>query len=668
MTSGLLKSRATKNRLFHENILLGTPETKIRYTTYRQVYFKTVRAAKKLYFTCKLRDNAKNPKKTWQTLNEILDKENRTETVDKININGQTETDPKKIATHFNTFFTCAGKAISDSVPPVAKQPEDYINYNRDIPILNLTNTTPAHVKKVIRSLAPKQSRDVSGISTKMIKMVGDEISTPLAHIFNLSLTSGNFPMSFKQCRVIPIFKSGDRLECDNYRPISLLSSISKILEKIVAEKLVQHLLSNDLLYNFQFGFLPKRTTEQNLLHIVNYITNALNENKYCIGIFLDLKKAFDVCSHDILLKKLQKMGIKDTAYTWFKSYLQGRTQCVDISNNFSDFAELDISVIQGSTLGPLLFLCYINDFWSATKLFSVLFADDTTCLAKDSNLQNLISYINTELQKIANWFRSNKMALNTSKTKYIIFRTHGKHINPEICNIVYNNTELGLEDDQNLISAIQRIHNNGEEKSFKLLGVHFDEYLSFDKHIVNLCSHLSKSLYCINRLKNFVDLSSLKKLYFSMVHSHIAYCINIYGCATQTNLEKLVLKQKQAIRIICKANYRDHTGPLFQQLKILPLHKMIEFYKVKFMHSFAHKKLPLSFAEMWTRNNERNPNRVLRYGNDIYVPPHRIELVKRMPLCSFPLAWNTAPQEKENPIQHVFLKHLKVSLLATIV
>jgi len=259
-------------------------------------------------------------------------------------------------------------------------------------------------------------------------------------------------------------------------------------------------------------------------------------------------------------------------------------------------------------------------------------------------------------------------MALNTSKTKYIIFRTHGKHINPEICNIVYNNTELGLEDDQNLISAIQRIHNNGEEKSFKLLGVHFDEYLSFDKHIVNLCSHLSKSLYCINRLKNFVDLSSLKKLYFSMVHSHIAYCINIYGCATQTNLEKLVLKQKQAIRIICKANYRDHTGPLFQQLKILPLHKMIEFYKVKFMHSFAHKKLPLSFAEMWTRNNARNPNRVLRYGNDLYVPPHRIELVKRMPLCSFPLAWNTAPQEKENPIQHVFLKHLKVSLLATIV
>ena len=618
-----------------------------------------------MYFTSKLRENAKNPKKTWQTLNEILDKDKHTETVEKININGQIESDPIKIATQFNTFFTRAGKDISESVPNVAKPPEDYVNYNRDIPTLNLTNTTPDHVKKIICSLAPKFICDVSGISTKMIKFIGNEISSPLSHIFNLSLTSGTFPKCFKQCRVIPIFKNGDRLECDNYRPISLLSSISKVLEKIVAEKLVAHLLTNDLLYNFQFGFLPKRTTEQNLLHIVNYISCALNENKYCIGIFLDLKKAFDVCSHDILLKKLQKMGINETAYTWFKSYLQGRSQCVDIMNNFSDFQNLDISVIQGSTLGPLLFLCYINDFWTATKLFSVLFADDTTCLAKGTNLNDLILYVNAELQKIANWFRSNKMALNTSKTKYIIFRTHGKPINADICNIVYNSTEIGLEDDPTLISPIQRIHNNGVEQSFKLLGVHFDEYLSFDKHIVYLCSRISKSLYCINRLKNFVDLASLKKLYFSMVHSHLAYCINIYGCANQTNLEKLVLKQKQAIRIICRANYRDHTGPLFCQQNILPLHKMIEFYKVKFMHSFIHKKLPLSFAELWKSNNERNPNRNLRFGHDLYVPAHRIELVKRMPICSFPTAWNSAPQEKENPIQHRFLKFFKTSLLS---
>jgi len=216
-------------------------------------------------------------------------------------------------------------------------------------------------------------------------------------------------------------------------------------------------------------------------------------------------------------------MGIKGTAYKWFSSYLSGRSQCVDISGFMSDFIELDISVIQGSTLGPLLFLCYINDFWSATTLFSVLFADDTTCLAKGKILCDVTQYVNQELQKIANWFRSNKMALNTSKTKFIVFRTHGKAINPNDCNIVYNSNELGTTDDPLFITPIDRICNENDEKSFKLLGVLFDEYLSFDHHTKYLCAQISKSLYCINCVKNFIDLDSLKKLYFAMIQSKLA-------------------------------------------------------------------------------------------------------------------------------------------------
>jgi hypothetical protein len=216
------------------------------------------------------------------------------------------ETDPLKIATEFNSFFTRVGKQISNSIPPVAKAPEDYVNYNRQIPNMLLGNTTPAHVKKVISNLQPKTSCDINGQSTKMIKFICNEICVPLAHIFNLSLNQGAFPEKLKNCRVIPVFKAGDQLDVDNYRPISLLSSVSKILEKIVADKLVHHLLSNNLLYQHQYGFLPKRSTEQNLLHIVNYITNALNDGMYCLGVFLDLRKAFDVCSHEILLKKLK--------------------------------------------------------------------------------------------------------------------------------------------------------------------------------------------------------------------------------------------------------------------------------------------------------------------------------------------------------------------------
>jgi hypothetical protein len=179
-------------------------------------------------------------------------------------------------------------------------------------------------------------SFDAEGVSTKMVKFIGSEISFPLSHIFNLSLSTGIFPNKLKLCRVIPIFKSGNSSECDNYRPISLLSSISKLLEKIVAKKLVDHLLDNDLLYVHQYGFLPNRSTEHNLLQIVNYVSQALNEGNYCIGVFLDLKKAFDVCSHEILLKKLEKMGIRGAALIWFGNYLAGRTQFVDIDGNRS--------------------------------------------------------------------------------------------------------------------------------------------------------------------------------------------------------------------------------------------------------------------------------------------------------------------------------------------
>jgi hypothetical protein len=218
-----------------------------------------------LYISGKITENAKNPKKTWQSLNEILGKETKSATVSQININGTVSSDNHMIANHFNQFFTNVGQEISNSVPPTAKKPEGYINYGRQIPPLLLRNTTPEHLCKIIKKFQPKQSCDIHGVSTKMIKFIGQEISIPLAHIFNLSLTSGNFPSQLKQCCVIPIFKSGDQLECDNYRPISLLSSISKVLEKVVAEKLVHHLLSNDLLYKHQYGFLPKRSTEHNL-------------------------------------------------------------------------------------------------------------------------------------------------------------------------------------------------------------------------------------------------------------------------------------------------------------------------------------------------------------------------------------------------------------------
>ncbi len=200
----------------------------------------------------------------------------------------------------------------------------------------------PILVGNTIKSLVSKNSTDLDGISSKLLKAISYEIERPLAHIFSLSLATGTFPEALKSTRVIPLHKAGDTTNFDNYRPISLVNAFSKILEKIVSTKLTQHLEQNNLIYEHQYGFLKGKSTEHALLHITNKIGQALYENKYCVGIFLDLRKAFDIVPHNILLKKLEKLGITGTALAWFKSYLSYLTQKVDINGHLSDTACLD--------------------------------------------------------------------------------------------------------------------------------------------------------------------------------------------------------------------------------------------------------------------------------------------------------------------------------------
>jgi hypothetical protein len=194
--------------------------------------------------------------------------------------------------------------------------------------------------------------------------------------------------------------------------------------------QLVNHLERNNLLYEHQYGFQHNKSTEHSLVHSINFISTALNENKYCLGVFFDLKKAFDVCSHDILVMKLKKKGI---TLQWFRSYLSDRQQVVDINGKFSNLRRIRISILQGSILGPILFLCFINDLARVSSLLTFMFADDTFCLKSNDNLLTLINEVNTEINKMAVWFRANKLAVNISKTKYMIFTMRGKKIDADL-------------------------------------------------------------------------------------------------------------------------------------------------------------------------------------------------------------------------------------------
>jgi len=523
-------------------------------------------------------------------------------------------------------------------------KPEDYLTYDENIPCLKFDNIGPIFICNILKSMDPKKSKDLDGLSSHLLKYLNTTVSVPLAHIFNLSLEKGVYPDRLKSSRVVPIFKEGNSKCCDNYRPITIVSTLAKILDKIVATKLYNHLDINKLIYKFQFGFQKNLSTESNLLHLTNYITKSINDGKFCIGIFLDLRKAFDVVNHEILLKKLSYLGIKDTELNWFASYLSNRMQCTDINGNLSTFKSILISVMQGSVLGPLLFLCFINDMYKASKLTSLLFADDTACLASHENITDLFEFCNAELKKLTYWFAANKISVNVKKCKYIIFHNKGKKINTENLKISLNSNEGNLSANLNDIVHLDRITSSSavqELRLYKYLGILLDENLNFSQHIDYICKKLSRGLFYLRRIKSLVNEKNLKSIYYTVFHSHLLYCSTIVGCASQSNIKRICTLQKKAIRIITSSKYNEHTAPLFHKLKIMPFDCIVQIQNLKHMHSIVYEYAHESFAGTWTRNINRETEHNLRNNDDFTVPAPHYENFKKYPLYSFPYAWN---------------------------
>ena len=261
-----------------------------------------------------------------------------------------------------------------------------------------------------------------------MLKLAKEQIAEHLCFIYNLSFTTGIFPDSLKIAKVTPVYKKGSKLECANYRPITLLSNLDKIIEKLMHKRLMGFLNDQKVLYKKQFGFQKKISTAHAVISLIENIEKAIDNKIFVCRVFVDLQKAFDTVDHNILLHKLSHYGIRDIANCWFSSYLSNRKQFVTINGFDSVIQSFQYGVPQGSVLGPLLFLIYINDLHNAIKFSqSFHFADDTCLL----NIQNTISKINRSLNKdlkeLSFWLNANKIALNVAKTEVILFKTKHK-------------------------------------------------------------------------------------------------------------------------------------------------------------------------------------------------------------------------------------------------
>ena len=457
--------------------------------------------------------------------------------IDNVKVSNETQ-----IANHFNTFFTSIGPKLASNINTLDKPSfNTYLRGNVNS-VFKFENINDDEVLNLIRKYKAKTSTDKDDLSMKLIKYIDIYISKPLSVIINQSLNTGIFPSLLKIAKVIPIYKCEDEHILNNYRPISLLPILSKIFEKVVFKQVYSYFQNNNLLYISLHGFRKEHSTETATLELTDTIIQKLDNNETPFALFLDLSKAFDTLDHSILLAKLRYYGFSNMSLLWFSSYLSDRQQYVQINYSKSNLLTITTGVLQGSILGPLLFIIYMNDVSEVSNSFNtILYADDTSLVGSVNtfSVPNGM-YINNEIEKIHNWLCVNKLSLNIKKTKFMLFR-HPQSRLENIPTIMLNGV------------AIERV------AEFKFLGTVIDETLSWKSHLNFIRKKISRNIGIIKRSKRYLPEKVLLQMYYSLILPNLTYSISVWGFQSES-IFKLQKKGRSALlQINKKCTHRSY-------------------------------------------------------------------------------------------------------------
>ena len=655
ITSGLITSSQTKAKLLKKKLKQPTHNNITNYKMFRDQFNKIKRKMKIDYFHNILETNKHNMKKTWQTLKNVIGKMNdKTNFPQSFLINNKHVYNKTEIAQGFNSFFANIGKTTSQNVPHANKHFSEFLK-NRVPNSMFLEPVEEPQIIEIVNKLKPKMSHGYDDIPTRIVKESILKIITPITHIVNRSLMTGRVPTDMKIAKVIPIYKASDPTLFQNYRPVSLLPAFSKILEKVMFNKIMSFLNSNNILYKHQYGFRSKHSTIHPLIHLLNTCAEAENTvpKEITLTVLCDLSKAFDVINHDILAHKLDFYGIRGIVREWIINYLTDRTQYVQFEMNKSECCKIECGVPQGSILGPLLYLIYVNDIANSTQANILSFADDTSLFLSHSNINSLYQIANIEINNLFNWFCANRLSLNAKKTKYIITRSPHNKCDFSDQNLYINNV------------ALTRVGNNCDEESTKFLGVYIDEFLTWKHHVKHVNNKISRSLFMIKKVKNILPQNCLLTLYFSMVHPYITYGLPIWGNATQSVLKKTSLLQKRAIRYIHNSHYNSHTEPLFKISNIMKINDQFDYESLMFMYDFDNGKLPRSFDNVFRYNRDNQVAHQTRQSNLMHIARCNSNFSNRLPLYYLPRIWNAWSKKiNSNITRSSYKKNVKSNFL----
>ena len=501
-------------------------------------------------------------------------------------------------------------------------------------------------IKIAFSCLKPNKSSGFDNIKPSILRRVIVFIVKPLSHIINCSLVSGNVPDDLKIAKVIPVYKKGDPSSYENYRPVSVLSCFSKIFERIVYNRIFTFISKYNIIFKGQYGFRPGHSTEHALTHVVNNLHKAFENKQTSVGVFLDLSKAFDTIDHQILLQKLYYYGIRGNALDWIGSYLFNRKQFTSFKDVNSDLVQIQCGVPQGSILGPLLFVLYVNDIGNVSQNCSViLFADDTNIFFTGHDMRELEILIGNELDKFHHWFSSNKLSLNIEKTNYIVF-SNKRNVKNDICHISMNRRYLR------------------EADHVKFLGVYIDSNLTWKNHIQFIASTIAKSTGILSKLKHILPRNILRTLYLTLIYPQLTYCLTIWSGTCKTYLSNIMVLQKRAIRHISFASYNDHTSKLFSSLHLLKLQDLINLRVALFTYSSIHNILPVSLQNVFNYNLDVHTHNT-RNAHNIHIPRCNSAFAKNNLLYRASITWNKLPLEvRYLPTIKSFKRNLTIILV----